>query len=103
MPKRRAIVMAKRASLATKSGPKKKAAKKPAKAARKAEGKKAAKKAADAAPRHMQTRINDSGWYALKVLAAEQRSSLQEITVEALNDLLRKYRKSAVVESPFGG
>lgn len=64
--------------------------------------KRPSKKAAAAADstRHIQTRMNDAGWHALKVLALEQRSSLQALMIEALNDLLKKYRKAAVVEGP---
>ena len=50
--------------------------------------------------RYLQTRLNDDGWHALKMLSVEERRTLQALFVEALNDLLRKYRKSAVVEGP---
>lgn len=50
--------------------------------------------------RHMQTRLNDAGWEALKMLSITERRPLQGLMIEALNDLLRKYRKAPVVEGP---
>ncbi len=50
--------------------------------------------------RHMQTRLNDAGWEALKMLSITERRPLQGLMIEALNDLLKKYRKAAVVEGP---
>jgi predicted HicB family RNase H-like nuclease len=47
------------------------------------------------------TRINSDGWRALRVLAAEQDTTLNALAVEALNDLLKKYGKRQSVENPL--
>ena len=46
-------------------------------------------------------RINTEGWKALKVLAAEQETTLNALAVEALNDLLKKHGKRQSVENPL--
>ena len=48
-------------------------------------------------------RINENGWRALRLLAAEQDTTFNALAVEALNDLLKKYGKRAVVENPLLG
>jgi hypothetical protein len=47
------------------------------------------------------TRINLDGWRALRVLAAEQGTTLNALAVEAFNDLLKKYGKKPSVENPL--
>ena len=47
------------------------------------------------------TRINADGWRALRVLAAEQDTTLNALAVEAFNDLLKKYGKKPSVENPL--
>jgi hypothetical protein len=47
------------------------------------------------------TRINIEGWRALKVLAAEQETTLNALAVESFNDLLKKYGKRHSVENPL--
>ena len=47
------------------------------------------------------TRINIEGWRALKVLAAEQETTLNALAVEAFNDLLKKHGKRQSVENPL--
>jgi hypothetical protein len=79
------------------TGDQRMAAKRPAKAVK---ATKAKPSADEGKTRYLQTRINDDGWHALKMLSVEERRTLQAIFVEALNDLLRKYRKAAVVEGP---
>ena len=49
----------------------------------------------------MMTRINEDGWRALRVLAAEQDTTLNALAIEAFNDLLKKYGKKASVENPL--
>jgi hypothetical protein len=46
-------------------------------------------------------RINIEGWRALKVLAAEQETTLNALAVEAFNDLLKKHGKRQSVENPL--
>ena len=46
-------------------------------------------------------RMNIEGWRALKVLAAEQETTLNALAVEAFNDLLQKHGKRASVENPL--
>jgi hypothetical protein len=41
---------------------------------------------------------NTEGWKALKVLAAEQETTLNALAVEAFNDLLKKHGKRQSVE-----
>ncbi len=53
--------------------------------------------------RYLQTRLNDEGWHELKMLSVSERRPLQGLLIEALNDLLRKYRKAPVVEGPAEG
>jgi hypothetical protein len=51
-------------------------------------------------PRHVQVRINDAGWEALKVLAAVERHTVQQLMLEALNDLFRKYGRAPMADGP---
>jgi hypothetical protein len=46
-------------------------------------------------------RINLGGWRALKILAAEQETTLNALAVEAFNDLLKKHGKRQNVENPL--
>jgi hypothetical protein len=46
-------------------------------------------------------RINTEGWRALKVLAAEQETTLNALAVEAFNDLLKKHGKRQSIENPL--
>jgi predicted HicB family RNase H-like nuclease len=46
-------------------------------------------------------RINADGWRALKILAAEQESTLNALAVEAFNDLLKKHGKRPNVGNPL--
>jgi predicted HicB family RNase H-like nuclease len=48
-------------------------------------------------------RINADGWRALRILAAERDTTLNALAIEALNDLLKKRGKPAVVENPLIG
>lgn len=50
--------------------------------------------------RFLQARLNDDGWQALKILSITERRPLQGLVIEALNDLLKKYRQAPVVEGP---
>jgi hypothetical protein len=43
-------------------------------------------------------RMNRAGWQALSIMAIELDRNLEDITIEALNDLLEKYGKPRVVE-----
>jgi hypothetical protein len=43
-------------------------------------------------------RMNRAGWQALSILSIEQDRNLEDITIEALNDLLEKYGKPRLVE-----
>jgi hypothetical protein len=47
------------------------------------------------------TRMNAEGWRALRILAAEQDTTLNALAVEAFNDLLKKYGKRASVQNPL--
>jgi hypothetical protein len=47
------------------------------------------------------TRVNADGWRALRILAAENDTTLNALAVEAFNDLLKKYGKRASVENPL--
>jgi hypothetical protein len=47
------------------------------------------------------TRMNAEGWRALRILAAEQDTTLNALAVEAFNDLLKKHGKRPVVENPL--
>jgi hypothetical protein len=53
------------------------------------------------AHRAVLARINEAGWIDLKVLAAEQGSTLNALAVEAFNDLLKKYGKKTSVQNPL--
>ena len=44
-------------------------------------------------------RVNPEGLRALRQLALDQDTTLQALMVEAANDLLRKYRRRAEVET----
>ena len=55
----------------------------------------------DSAFKGVMTRMNEKGWRDLKILAAEQGSSLNALAIEAFNDLLKKYGKRASVENPL--
>jgi hypothetical protein len=48
-------------------------------------------------------RINADGWRALKILAAEQETTLNALAIEAFNDLLKKHGKRQSVENPLLG
>lgn len=48
-------------------------------------------------------RMNPDGWRALRILAAERDTTLNALAIEALNDLLRKRGKPAIVENPLIG
>jgi hypothetical protein len=45
--------------------------------------------------------VNTEGWKALKVLAAEQETTLNALAAEAFNDLLKKHGKRQSVENPL--
>jgi hypothetical protein len=61
----------------------------------------AAKKAAGAGKlRYMQTRLAEPGWKALRMLSLDQGRPLQQLVLEGLNDLLKKYGKDQVVTGP---
>ena len=47
------------------------------------------------------TRMNADGWRALRILAAEQDTTLNALAVEAFNDLLKKYGKKPSVQNPL--
>jgi len=51
--------------------------------------------------KYVLARINTEGWRALKVLAAEQETTLNALAVEAFNDLLKKHGKRQSVENPL--
>lgn len=51
-------------------------------------------------PRFIQLRIMKDGWVALNHLSLDQDKSLQELLLEAVNDLFRKYGKSPVARGP---
>jgi hypothetical protein len=46
-------------------------------------------------------RMNLEGWRELRILAAHRDTTLNALAVEALNDLLKKYGKKALVENPL--
>ena len=48
------------------------------------------------------TRVNADGLRALKLLAIERDTTLQALSVEALNDLLAKYGRRRAVKTPPG-
>lgn len=45
-------------------------------------------------------RTNTEGWKALKLLALDRGASLNDLAIEALNDLLKKHGKRATVLNP---
>ena len=47
------------------------------------------------------TRMSLDGWRALRMLAAQEDTTLNALAIEAFNDLLRKYGKKASVENPL--
>jgi hypothetical protein len=47
------------------------------------------------------TRMNVDGRRALRILAAEQDTTLNALAVEAFNDLLKKYGKKASIANPL--
>jgi antitoxin-like ribbon-helix-helix protein len=55
----------------------------------------------DAVREYVLARINTEGWKALKVLAAEQETTLNALAIEAFNDLLKKHGKRQSVENPL--
>jgi hypothetical protein len=50
--------------------------------------------------RYMQTRLGEPGWKALKMLSLDEGRPLQQLVLEGLNDLLKKYGKDQVVTGP---
>jgi hypothetical protein len=60
----------------------------------------AKKAAASGKLRYMQTRLGEPGWKALKMLSLEEGRPLQQLVLEGLNDLLKKYGKDQVVTGP---
>ena len=46
------------------------------------------------------TRMNADGWRALRILAAEQDTTLNALAIEAFNDLLKKHGKKPSVQNP---
>jgi len=59
------------------------------------------RKSSHGAYRAVLARINEAGWIDLKILAAEQGSTLNALAVEAFNDLLKKYGKKASIQNPL--
>ena len=49
------------------------------------------------------TRMNADGWRALRILAAEQNTTLNALAIEAFNDLLKKHGKKPSVQNPLVG
>ena len=47
------------------------------------------------------TRMNADGWIALRILAAEQDTTLNALAIEAFNDLLKKHGKKPSVQNPL--
>jgi hypothetical protein len=45
--------------------------------------------------------VHSGVWRALKILAAENETTLNALAVEAFNDLLKKHGKRACVENPL--
>ncbi|MCJ2086240.1 hypothetical protein MKK88_09560 [Methylobacterium sp. E-005] len=50
----------------------------------------------------VQVRINKAGWKALRDLGDDNDKSLEALMVEALNDVLLKYKKPPVVQRRVG-
>jgi hypothetical protein len=46
-------------------------------------------------------RLNVDGWRELRILAAENDTTLNAIAIEAFNDLLRKHGRRPVAENPL--
>lgn len=46
-------------------------------------------------------RVNQEGLKALQLLAVERDAHIQQLGIEALNDLLLKYGKRPVVQNPL--
>jgi len=46
-------------------------------------------------------RMNPEGWRALRILAAENDTTLNALAIEAFNDLLRKKGKRPAVANPL--
>lgn len=51
--------------------------------------------------RGLLTRINPEGLKALRLLAVELDTTIQALGVEALNDLLQKHGRRAVIRNPL--
>ena len=49
------------------------------------------------------TRTNPEGLKALRLLALERDTTLQDLAVEALNDVLAKYGRRRAVRNPTAG
>jgi hypothetical protein len=58
-------------------------------------------KAASEALKGILTRVNADGLKALRMLALERDMTLQALAIEAFNDVLRKYRRPAIVRNPL--
>jgi len=68
--------------------------------AQKRQGKaKAAQAAASVTARGVLTRINPEGLKALRQLALDRDTTVQALMIEAMNDLLRKYRRRPVAQT----
>lgn len=46
-------------------------------------------------------RMNPEGWRALRILAAENDTTLNALAIEAFNDLLKKRGRRAVIANPL--
>jgi hypothetical protein len=57
-------------------------------------------KKAPAGMKYMQTRLSEDSWTALRMLALEQKKALQQLVLEGLTDLLKKYGKNHKVTGP---
>lgn len=53
---------------------------------------------ASAKVRNMQVRVDPQGFKAIKVLALDLERSLEDLMVEALNDLMAKHGKKVTIE-----
>jgi hypothetical protein len=51
--------------------------------------------------RGVMIRVNPEGLKALRLLAVERDTRIQQLGIEALNDLLLKYGKRSVVQNPL--
>lgn len=45
-------------------------------------------------------RVNEAGWQALRIMAYEQGRTLNDVGVEAFQDVLRKHGKPVVLDKP---